>query len=300
MESKVVVVAGAAGKLGTLVVRELSTRGAKVRAIVRDAARSEARGLVELGADVVTLDVARATGDALAGVVRGAFAVVSTMQGGPDVIVEAQLALLAAARTERVRRLLPSAYSFNFFTLPEGVNVNSDWRRELALRARDLRGDVEVVHVMQGMFADAGVAGFVDLYDREKNALRFWGDGHAPIDWTTWEDTAKYIAAAALDDRPVPEQLFVAGDRMSVRELADALGAIRGAPTVDVLGTLVDLRAEIERRRRTEPGNMYAWLPLMYALGAYGGEALLGPIANDRYPEIRPESVRDAIARGAL
>ena len=45
---------------------------------------------------------------------------------------------------------------------------------------------------------------------------------------------------------------------------------------------------------------MYAWLPLMYARGVFGGDALLGPTLNDRYPEIRAESVAQAMARGAI
>ena len=48
------------------------------------------------------------------------------------------------------------------------------------------------------------------------------------------------------------------------------------------------------------PGNMLAWLPLMYARGVHGGQALLGPSHNARYPHIQPESVARAIARGAI
>jgi hypothetical protein len=70
--------------------------------------------------------------------------------------------------------------------------------------------------------------------------------------------------------------------------------------TLERLGSLEELAAETQRRLTAEPQNMYAWLPLMYARGVYGGQALLGKSENARYPEIRPESVAQAIARGAL
>ena len=66
------------------------------------------------------------------------------------------------------------------------------------------------------------------------------------------------------------------------------------------LGSLEDLAAETQRRLAAEPANMFAWLPLMYARGVFGGQALLGPIENARYPEIKAETVAQAIARGAV
>ena len=227
---------------------------------------------------------------------------VSTLQGGPEVIVEAQLALLRAAKRAGVRRFIPSDYSYNIFTLPEGINVNSDWRRALATAARQEATDsFEVVHVMQGIFADAYVLGFLGILDNEKGVIRYWGDGKVPIDWTTWEDTARFTAAAALDDGRVPERLFVSGDRMDILAFAATWERGHGTtPTLERLGSLADLEQEVARRLASEPANMYAWLPLMYARGVFGGQALLGPSENARFPAIKAENVAQAIARGAL
>ena len=65
-------------------------------------------------------------------------------------------------------------------------------------------------------------------------------------------------------------------------------------------GSLDELRTRIAERLASAPGDMYGWLPLMYALAMFSGEAQLGALANDRYPDIRPETLRDAIGRGAL
>lgn len=300
---KLVVVAGATGKLGRLVISALlDDPAARVRALVRDPAKPEAAALAQDRVELVAFDAVAATDAQRADVVRGAWAVISTLQGGPETIIDAQLALLRAAKAAGARRFIPSDYSYEIFTLPAGINVNSDWRRTLGERAREEITDTfEVVHVLQGIFADRGVLGFLGKLDAERGVLRYWGDGKTPIDWTTWEDTARFTAAAALDERPVPERLWVYGERLDTHGFAAAWARVRGSQlTLERLGSLDELEQETQRRLAAEPQNMYAWLPLMYARGVYGGQALLGPAQNARYPGIRAETVAEAIARGAI
>lgn len=302
-ESKLVVIAGGAGKLGRLVTHSLlEDPGVRVRVLVRDPKKPDVASMARDRVELAAFDAVSATEAERADAVRGAFAVVSTLQGGPDVIVDAQLALLRAAKAAGARRFIPSDYSYNIFALPEGINVNSDWRRSLAERARsEVTDGFEVVHVMQGIFADGYVLGFLGMLDGEKAIVRYWGDGKTPIDWTTWEDTARFVAAAALDDRRVPEHLFVSGDRADVHAFADLWQKAHGKKlTLERLGSLEELEKEVGRRLATAPGNMFAWLPLMYARGTFGGQALLGPSNNARYPHVRPETLTEAMKRGAL
>lgn len=303
MNDKLIVVAGAAGKLGRLLVGALLERpGVRVRALVRDTSRPEVAAMAGPRVELVAFDASAADDAARGAAVRGAFAVVSTLQGGPDVIIDAQFALMRAAKAAGARRFIPSDYSYDVFALPAGINLNSDWRRTLGERAAQETTDTfEVVHVLQGIFCDAYVLGFLGVLDGERGVVRYWGDGTAPIDWTTWEDTARFTAAAALDDRPVPARLFVSGDRMDIRAFAKAWEVARGrAVTLERLGSLEDLERETQRRLATEPANMYAWLPLMYARGIFGGQALLGPTHNGRYPEIVARTVPEAMAQGAV
>lgn len=301
MKTKTVVVAGATGKLGRLVVESLLAHpGIVVRALVRDP--EKARDLKSDRVELVAFDVATKSEQECAAVVNGAFAVVSTLQGGPDVIIDAQWALLQAAKAAGVRRFIPSDYSYNIFSLPAGINVNSDWRRSFAEKAFAQRSDgFEVVHVMQGIFADRAVLGFLGVIDAEQGIVRYWGDGTTPIDWTTWEDTARFTAAAAIDDRPVPEHLFVSGDRIDILTFIKTWENVHGKPlVVQPLGSLEDLAQQTNRALAEQPQNMMAWLPLMYARGTFGGEALLGPRENHRYPEIKPETVEQAMRRKAV
>lgn len=301
MKNKVVVVVGAAGKLGRLVVDSLLAHpGIIVRALVRDPAKVEdlKRDRVEL----VGFDAAASSDAERAAVVAGAYAVISTLQGGPDIIVDAQGRLLQAAKAAGVRRFIPSDYSYNIFSLPVGINVNSDWRRTFAEKAHgEITDGFEVVHVMQGIFADRVVLGFLGAFNSEQGVVRYWGDGATPIDWTTWEDTARFTAAAAIDDRPVPEHLFVAGDRIDMLTFIKTWERVNGKSLhVERLGSLDDLIRATQKALAEQPSNMYAWLPLMYARGMYEGQALLGTRENGRYPEIKAETVEDAIRRQAI
>ncbi len=303
MNSKLVVVVGGAGKLGRLIVGSLLEQpGVRVRVLVRDPKKPDVSTLAGERVELVAFDAVQATEAERLSAVRGAYAVVSALQGGPDIIVDAQLGLLRAAKAEGVRRFIPSDYSYNIFTLPEGINVNSDWRRSFAtLAGKEVTDSLEVVHVMQGIFADAYVLGFLGMLDAASGVVRYWGDGKAPIDWTTWEDTARFTAAAAVDDRSVPRELFVSGDRMDVLTFARVWGEGHGKEaTLERLGSLEELEKETQRRLAAEPHNMYAWLPLMYARGVFGGHALLGESKNSLYPHIKPEGVAAAVARGTV
>jgi nucleoside-diphosphate-sugar epimerase len=298
--SPLVVVAGANGRLGRLIVSSLlKTPGVSVRALVRKPA--DAADLASDRVELHPFDLHSAGPAELAAATAGAFSVVSTVQGGPDVIIEGQQKLLRAAKAAGARRFIPSDFSYDLFKLPPGANLNSDWRRAFAEAARkEASADFEVVHVLQGIFMDRLVMGFLGVLDAERRVIRYWGDGLTPIDWTTWEDTAKFTAAAALDERAVPERLFVSGDRKTILEFAELWSATHGAVTLERLGSLEELADETARQLQQSPQNMFAWLPLMYARGVFGGEALLGASENGRYPELRPLTVADAVQQGVV
>jgi nucleoside-diphosphate-sugar epimerase len=301
--SKLVVVAGGTGKLGRLLVDALLTYPeVRLRILARDPSRPEVASLAQERVDVVPFDVVAASEAERLAAVRDAWAVVSTLQGGPEVIIDAQLALLKAAKAAGARRFIPSDYSYDVFALPPGININSDWRRTLGEQARrEVSDSFEVVHILQGIFTDRVVLAFLGAFDAEQGVLRYWGDGRTPIDWTTWEDTARFTAAAALDERKLPEHLGVVGERMDILTFGETWEAVHKRPLKrKQLGTLEELRRETLRRQAAEPANMFAWLPLMYAQGMYGGQALIRTLHNSLFPQVRAETVAQAIARGAV
>ncbi|KAF0809134.1 hypothetical protein A167_02048 [Alcanivorax sp. S71-1-4] len=65
-------------------------------------------------------------------------------------------------------------------------------------------------------------------------------------------------------------------------------------------GSLDDLDQEIAQRLASGPDNFYAWLPLMYYCGSFGGKGRLHTIANSRCPAIKPESAGEYVRRERL
>ena len=293
-KKKTVLLIGGTGQLGTMIARELLKKKASVnlRLLVRPGSKSKLSSDLASNAEVVENDKEA---------FKDVYSVVCSVQGGPDVIVDAQLGWLKAARDAGVKRFIPSSFSFNFFGLSDGENINSDWRREFGLKARQERGNVEVVHVMNGCFLDKGVLfGFLQMFDLEKGEAYQWGDGEMPIDLTTYADTAVYTAEVATEQQQsLPEQFFLSGETLTFHQLVDKVGKSLHSPprslTIKKMGSIDDLSAEIDRRQKAEPNNPMAWLPFMYLRGMMSGKGKLGKLQNDRFPHLKTMGVEEYV-----
>ncbi|WP_183030090.1 NmrA family NAD(P)-binding protein [Altericroceibacterium spongiae] len=303
-KSKLIVLLGATGNLGSLIAQSLLEKPeVQLRVLVRPQSVDKLATLREQGVDIVEFDLEDIDqAGILEKAVDGAFCVISAIQGGPDIIVDAQLRLLETCRKAGVRRLIPSNFSYNIFGLVEGDNINSDDRRAFARAALEVQGDMEVVQVQNGAFLDRRVLfGFLGAFDLEKGCAFLWGDGNEAMDFTTYDDTARFTAEVATDDAVLPNILEIAGETLNFHELVKAYEDASGKSiSVSHLGTLADLDKAIEQRRQAEPGNMYAWLPLMYWRAMLSGKAKLHSIANDRYPQIQPVTLREYVRKEGL
>lgn len=303
MTEKIVVVAGASGVLGEDIANALLNKpNVQVRILTRPQSVEKLAALKDKGAEIVAIDLEQSSSEQLASALSGAFSLVSALNGGKDIIVGAQTRLLHAARQAGVRRFIPSSFSYNIFGLDDGDNPNTDERREFAKIADSERGEVEVVHILNGAFLDKRIVfGFLGAFDLQKGQALLWGDADAVTDVTTYWDTARFTAEAAVDEAPLPKVLEVAGETLSFNELVNAYEDASGKSlTIVNKGSLDDLDQEIARKRQAEPGNFYAWLPLMYYRGSFGGKGKLKAIANSRYPAIKPETVREYVQREKL
>ncbi|GAA1070680.1 NmrA family NAD(P)-binding protein [Tsukamurella spumae] len=299
--TKTVALVGATGHLGGLIAAELlADPTVHLRILVRADSRAKAAGLEERGAEVVVGDLTDEA--ALHALVQGATTVISAVQGGPDVVIDGQRRLLAAARAEGVRRFIPSTFSADLFTVPEGAILTGDMRRQFARIADEERGDVEVVHILIGGFLDRTVLfGFIRVIDPQTKTAYVWGDGRFPMDWTTYADTARYTAAVAVDDEPVGPVFAAAGDTLDFQGIVAAYEKGSGSPvTVERLGSLEDLDARIDELRSVPGASMFTYLPLMYYRAQMRGQGRLDPLMNDRYPQIRPTTIEEYVRSEGL
>lgn len=293
---KTIALVGATGHLGGLIARELlADQTVDLRILVRPASRAKAADLEARGAGVVEGDLSDEA--ALAALTKDAYTVISAVQGGPETIIDAQRRLLAAARASGVRRFIPSDFSLDMFTVPEGGIVTADMRRAFARIADAERGDVEVVHILIGGFLDRDVLfGFIRVIDPQTRKAYVWGDGSSPADWTTYADTARYTAAVAVDDDEIGPVFSAAGDTLDFAGIVAAYEEASGTKlSIERLGTLEDLDARIDELRSAPGADLRSYLPLMYYRAQLRGQGQLKPKMNDRYPRITPATIIDYV-----
>ena len=294
-----VVLAGAAGDLGTRTTAALTARGAVVRALVRpDTTPTTLERLTALGAAPTPADPTDV--DALAAALTGAGVVVSALNGLREVILDRQSVLLDAAVRAGVPRFIPSDFSSDFTKTTPGRNRNFDLRREFAARAD--RAPIQVTSILNGAFMDMLGAEMPIIAPRIRRVLHV-GNPDQLLDFTTKDDTAAYTAAAALDPT-TPRVLRIAGESLSARGIADALSDVTGTRyrLLRVGGTGV-LTALIRTTQTVAPerGSTFpAWQGMQYLRDMFTGDAQLTPLDGDRYPDLRWTPLREHLTSTPL
>lgn len=291
-----VVVAGATGGLGLRIARELSRRGAAVKAVIRlGTARERTASLEATGAIPVPLDLADRA--ALTRACAGATCVVSALNGLEETILDRQGALLDAAVAASVPRFIPSDFAMDFTRTKPGGNRNLDLRRRFHERLD--HAPVRATSVLNGGFMDM-LTGQMPLIQFGWRRVLYWGDADQPLDFTAMDDVAAFTAAAALDDQ-APRILRIAGEVVSAQGLAKAASEVSGGRFKAMrMGGMGSLDAVIVAARILGPGRgqvFPVWQGMQYLRDMFGGAGKLHPLDNGRYPKLRWTSVREVLAR---
>ncbi|PYE50511.1 NmrA family NAD(P)-binding protein [Deinococcus yavapaiensis] len=291
MTPPTIALAGATGDLGSRIARALISRGAVVLALVRpDISAADRTHLTALGLTLAEADPNDV--GAMAGVLQGTKCVVSALNGLHDVILGRQGVLLNAAVQAGVPRFIPSDYSEDFTRTTPGDNRNLDLRREFMARA-DL-APIQVTSVLNGAFMDM-LGAEMPIIQPMIHRILYWGNADQPLDFTTKDDVAVYVAAAAMDDR-TPRFLRISGDTLSARELAGVMSEVTSEryQTLHV-GSLrmLGLMIKVAQRVAPQPRETFpAWQGMQYMRDMFSGQGKLDPLDTNRYPELRWTSVR--------
>lgn len=127
--------------------------------------------------------------------------------------------------------------------------------------------------------------------------MTFWGDGHQVMYATSLEDTARMVAYIALDQDVPGGRFAFAGDRISVLDAAEMIGAQTGRVLQHrSLGTEADLRAA-HSRALGDTSNPFLSVTLAYQLYMLAGQTNLQGLQNDRYPDVKLETFTQFAAR---
>jgi uncharacterized protein YbjT (DUF2867 family) len=291
----VIALAGASGDLGGRIGRALVHRGAEVRALVRPGIKSdELSRLLTFGVSTVEADPTSL--DDMAKALEGAACVVSALNGVRDVMIDRQCVLLNAAVKAGVPRFIPSDYSADFTKTRPGDNRNFDLRREFM--ARIDAASIKASSILNGAFMNMLGAEMPIIQPGIRRVL-YWHDAEQQLDFTTKDDVAAYVAAAAMDDT-TPRILRIAGDVVSARAIASAMTQATGKRYQPLwVGTIGSLGAMIRIAKRVapQPDTAFpAWQGMQYMRDQFSGRGKLTPLENGRYPGLRWTSIAEHLA----
>lgn len=294
-----VLVVGATGMLGSKIVSALLAQGnVEVGAMVRsindsnpenrkkiDAMRSE-------GATIVEGDVMQP--ETLPQACAGIDVVVSSI-GNNEVTVPGQKNLIDAAKQQGVKRFIPSDYSMDYRKLDYGDNDNLDKRKEVLEYLQ--HSGLEYALVLNGAFMD--IIPQMPMFDLEHQTYQYWGDGEMPLDFTTTDDTAQYVAKAVSDPELANTALEVAGDTLTLKQLKATYEAATGTQLAEKsLGSVAEMQAWITAKKASAH-SLEEYVYHQYMYGMVSGKGKLDRIQNDRYPHIKPQTVKQFLSKSA-
>jgi uncharacterized protein YbjT (DUF2867 family) len=238
----VIVVAGGSGQLGRRVVSDLLARGERVRVFVRDAGR--ARSLLGGDVEVLTGDVRQPAG--LDEVLGGASVVVSAVHGflggrgaGPvEVDQRGNANLVDAAAAADASVVLVSVIG--------AADSNVDLFRAKHAAEQHLRASgTGWTIVRSGPFIETWLSILTQTARSGRPVI--FGRGDQPLPFVCAADVASVVSHAVLDTTLRGQVLEVAGEPMTMTELAHALQGSLGwhgtprhvpRPMLRALGTL--------------------------------------------------------------
>jgi uncharacterized protein YbjT (DUF2867 family) len=293
-----VLVAGSTGMLGTKIVSALLDKGnLDVRAMVRSSNDTNEKNRQKIdvmkakGATIVEGDAMQP--ETLLPLCTGVDVVVSAI-GNNEVTVPGQKNLIDAAKQQGVKRFIPSDYSIDYRKLDYGDNDNLDKRKEVFEYLQ--HSGLEYTLVLNGAFMDS--IAYMPLFDLEHETFQYWGDGETPMDLTTTDDTAKYVAEAVSDPSLANTALEVAGDTLTAKQLKASYEAATGKHLVEKqLGSIAEMQASIAKKKASAKSiEEYVYDQYMY--GMLSGKGKLDRIEDDHYSGIKPMTVKQFLSKG--
>jgi hypothetical protein len=293
--SQVILVAGATGNLGMRIVKELRTRHAEVRVVVRAGSKPEIlKSLESLGAQICV--VKNWTIDELKPFCLGVSCVVSSLAGLREVIIDAQKVLLDAAIAAGVPRFIPSDYSLDFTKFKYGENRNLDLRREFHTYLDST--SITATSIFNGAFMELLTNEMPMLFFKQRIVLH-WGSADYQWGFTTMDNTAEFTARVALEAKS-PRYLRVAGDLISPREVQKVVSEItsqRFRLFRPGGSTLLGMLIKLTKKMAPAENELYpAWQGMQYMHNMIDERSMMETLDNNRFSDIRWTGVKELLS----
>jgi uncharacterized protein YbjT (DUF2867 family) len=285
--TQTILVAGATGMLGRQIALQLTHQpDIRLRLLVRDTANKNLSLLTSKGAELIEGDLINKS--SLDRATSGVDVIISAVQGGPEIIIDGQIALAEAGKRNGAQRILPSDFALDLFKATPGEHMMFDMKAKADAHIATI--GLEQINILQGAFMNMFLPGG-GAVNYDAGTISFFGDGNQLIELTTVEDTARMTARVATDIHVPPGKFAFSGDRMSFRQAGDIIAKATGKPLQPVsLGTVDELRKMMPNAAPQKQ------VMLAYLLYMTNGQTALSDLQNDRYADIPLQSFADFAA----
>ena len=248
---KVVLVAGVTGHQGGAVARQLQAHGWSVRGLTRDPDRPAARGLAAAGVEVVRGDLNdRASLDPLVKDVYGVYSVQNFFEAGYEGEVRQGKHLADAAKAAGVRHFLYSSVG----GAERGTGIphfDSKWEIEQYVRALGLPATIQRPVFFMDNFTTFNPPRMVG----GTLTLSLPLPPTKPLQMIATDDIGAFATLVFENpDEFIGQAIEIAGDELTMPEVAAAIGRVTGLPTRYVETPLAEVR-----KVSPETALMFEW-----------------------------------------
>jgi len=279
-----ILIAGATGAFGLLLTKHcLAYPNLQVNILVRDINKNKeiVDSIVKAGGKVFVGDLVKK--DTIKDVTKGMHTVVSCiMTKDLHIFRLSQENLLKDSIENGVKRFVPSEYGSLDYKAPEGENMVMDAKKKFRMELE--KSGINHLYVSNSLFMEYlpyFAAGFT-----------YWGaTPTVKFSLTAMDDAAQFTAAAiAVPNRT--GDLIVAGQHLTMMEVADTYNKVRGTSAQPIRkGSLEDLKKKMEAELAGDNKLSGMYFSLCRIL--MDGRSLLTSNDNSEFPQVKPQTFEE-------
>jgi len=283
-----ILIVGATGRLGSLITKHcLAQPKLLVNILVRDPQKNKelAEAVEKAGGKVWKGDISKP--ETLDEPMKGIHTVLSaTSQMDKETALDGQYALIDASARNGVKRFSPSDYAENL------ENFSREEQKELGvIEFKSLVHDhlkktsLKSIHFWPGLFVDS-------FFDVNAKDFGYWGNVDHIYDLTSYEDTAKYVAAALVDENRTGNYNFSV-NRLTINQITEIYNQVRGTKAAPrCRGTLEDLRNAYNEGNKTAPTAFSTVLLAIYLI-IFDDRCTFDKVHNSEFPDVKTTSIKE-------
>ncbi|GAB5588890.1 hypothetical protein Unana1_03790 [Umbelopsis nana] len=287
-----ILIAGCTGRLGQQIIRKLLERPEVdiIRGLARNPSKmpEDLKNHSKMNYYTAEASDAKKVEEACMGI----DVVVCCYQGYYDIMYKGQKVLIKAAEAQNVPRFFTSDFTLDYTKLKIGQHEGKDL--VIMINQEVQKASITPTFMLIGVFMETWL-GYLRIWDPQSETFTYWGAGNERYHMTSYTNAAEYTAAAICNP-DVTGKVSVAGDYKSVRELANIYEENTGSkPKLVCAGSLADLWNFMHsEKKRVGNGNKWEYMFLFYHYYMLNGQTALDePLRNNKFPSVKPITLRD-------